>query len=150
MADEWISPTGFNDPGTQWSTETYAYDNNLDESAACNVTQLKDWSNFLELTHAALDCSKVRYYIHADTEADITQVDVDVYYGDDWHHVYEGAFTEGEWIEKELGGIYSVTAVRFSFYNNHDTWNRWARLAEVDFWWAATAAAGRSFGFIFG
>jgi len=45
------------------------------------------------------------------------QIDVDVYYQDAWHDIYQGAFTSDEWVEKSLGGIYMVEMARIRLYN---------------------------------
>jgi len=130
----WVSPTGFVDPEAEWEDEADAYDGSIYTFAYHRPPRY--WGDYLELTHAAMDCNKVRYYVS--THEYITQISVDVYYGDDWHNIYEGAFTNDEWIEKEIGTTESVTAARVKFYclwgNGYS-----AYLNEFEFWEVAAS-----------
>jgi|GEM_PF-3270897 len=56
---DWVSPTGYNDPGGAWSNETLAYDGNTGTAAQEGGWCGQQW---LELTHSALSCDKVRVY----------------------------------------------------------------------------------------
>ena len=125
----WISPTGHIDPDTQWSNEPNAYDE-IEASQAASASPGHSWSAFLELTHAAINCDKVRF--HAPFNGTQNGIDLDVYYDGDWHHVYQGIYTSNEWVEKDLGSSHSVTAARVSFYNDFfAVWNVY--LNEFDF-----------------
>jgi len=129
----WLSPTGFNDPGTEWADEANAYDNDTGTKASSEIA-IEAWSDYLELTHAALSCSKIQYWISSEGSNQITQCEIDVYYSEDWHNLYSGAPLEGEWKELAIGSTQSVTAVRFRFYNISidDPWH--AYVHEADFW----------------
>lgn len=73
----WVSPTGFNDPENDWTSEERAYDEDTTNYAVGGTVGypgVQD-TEFLELTHAALDCNKVRFWWRFGTT-----VDVDVYY----------------------------------------------------------------------
>lgn len=110
------------------------YDDNIVTYDGCIRIAPEAWGGFLELTHAALLCSKVRYYIDPSTDAEISLIDIDVYYDGSWHHVYEGAFTEDEWIEKDIpDGPIAITAMRINFYNGNANFYYDAYLAEVAF-----------------
>lgn len=100
----WISPTGHNDPDGDWSYETRAYDDDLVKWAYENGT------GYLELTHAALLCDKVRFY----TEGwyGTHTLDLDVYYGGAWHNIYSANPPEDQWVEVAIGSTESVTAAR--------------------------------------
>lgn len=119
----WISPTGHNDPGSDWVNEIRAYDTYLNLYAS-NFQVSSGWEpDFLELTHNALNCDKIRHYSDG---ADITQVDLDVYYSGAWHDVYQGIFTLKTWEEKSLGGTYLVTKLRVRYYHNATNRASWA------------------------
>ena len=121
----WITPTG----GSGWSNEANARDDFMETFAQQYISGR--WSTFLVHTHAALDCSKVRYYPH-DATWRITLVDVDVYWDSAWHDIYQGGFPRLAWVEKSLGGTYSVTQLRIRFYNPSSA--SWAKLYETDFY----------------
>lgn len=104
----WISPTG--DSGGDWGNRIYARDNNTDTYAeTVAYWGYLVWTGFLTLTHTALYCDKIKYYIGT---VEIFEVDIDVYYSGAWHHVFQGAEALNNWHEHSLGGTYSVTAVR--------------------------------------
>jgi len=110
----WVSPTGFVDEDTVWNNEGNAYDENTGTfTHQAMVPDSERWSSFIELTHAALDCDKVRFWCLYDG-TNRKNVDVDVYYGDTWVDVYEGVVASGEFVEKDvLAGEQSITALRF-------------------------------------
>jgi len=59
---------------------------------------------------------------------------VDVYYDEDWHHVYEGDTARLEWVEKNIpDGQKSVTAARFRTYKDTTSSSN-TILYEFDFW----------------
>ena len=115
MPDDWQSPTGHNDPETQWTNPTNAYDNDEGTSAVDNIAATS-WGDWLELTIAALNCNKVRFYATY-SGLGIDEIDLEVYYSGAWHGVYQGSYASNEWVEKALGGIYSVTQARVKFHN---------------------------------
>jgi len=130
----WESPTGFNDPDSKWSDETLAYDRNVGTHAT-NPIPTNSWGSYIELTHSALSCSKVRFWAIYN-ESTISQISLDVYYLSAWHNIYEGAFAHYEWVEKAIGSTQTVTAMRIKFYNNYSsTYN--AQLKEANFFGTA-------------
>jgi len=126
----WVSPTGHNDPSNDWDDEAKAYNGNTGNWAQSSDVPLNEWTGFLELTHAALDCNKVQVYVGSGDW--VANIDLDVYYDSDWHHVYQGISTDYGWMEKPLGGTYSVTALRIRLYNRGPTAD--LRICDVDFW----------------
>ena len=132
---DWISPTGFVDGDNKWNTEANAYDENTDTYAQSSVPATS-WSSYLELKHSAISCSKVRFWADY-SDSGVNKISVDVYYGGAWVLVYEGAYTDRVWIEKEiLTGTQTVTAMRAKFYNINVA-ARNVVLYEVDFWGVA-------------
>ena len=112
----WVLPTSHNDPNSDWGQEVYAYDNNTN-TGALNSFLTGTWCYYLELLHASIPCSKIRYYVGEGFHEDGNLIDVDIYYSGAWHDVYQGTFTVGAYIEKSLGGTYNITKMRIRFYN---------------------------------
>ena len=127
----WVKPTGYVDPDNHWGCEEKAYDNSITYPNVAQITSPQGWSSFLELTHAAMGCSKVRFYALYDVSY-ITSIDIDVYYNGAWHDVYEGVFTSLSWVEKAIGSNQTITAFRFRFYCP-DAGGANCDLYEVDF-----------------
>lgn len=108
----WVSPTGHNDPSSAWTTEELAYDNDLGTRATSTSE-----TAYLELTHSAILCDKVRIYVSdyfkgIEGTADL---DIDVYYGDAWHNIFSGSIAKLTWAEKSIGSTQIVTAARVKF-----------------------------------
>ncbi len=134
-ADDWVNPTGYNDPGNHWSNEENAYDDDLGTLAEWNEFGYNiPWGGFLELTTDSISCDKIRFYVGWVNRPDISdQIDVDVYKDGSWIDVYQGSFTIDEWIEKSFAqGI--VTEARFRFGQPNTAMGGKARLTEFDFW----------------
>ncbi|GAI33866.1 unnamed protein product, partial [marine sediment metagenome] len=54
----WVTPTG--DDGT-WANPERAHDDD-EETCAQKTTGADAWSTWIQLTHLALNCDKVRFY----------------------------------------------------------------------------------------
>lgn len=134
----WVLPADFVDPSETWLSETLAYDEDTETYAYDANVPADSWGRDLELTRAAINCSKVRFWTFYNV-ASQSSIDLDVYYDGAWHDVYEGSYANLEWVEKELGGTYSVTAARVKFYNEHSSSNN-LRLYEFEFWEAPVSA----------
>ena len=136
----WISPTGWNDIDDAWkkfSLITFDWTDPPDNINDGNVvtgsgsmTSGESWSSFYGLTISEISCNSVRLYA---TKATFQgDVDLDVYYDGDWHHIYQGAYDDSDWVEKVLDDTYVVTAARLRFYNNYgSSWR--LRLHEFEF-----------------
>jgi len=133
MANEWVSPTGYNDPNGSWSDESNAYDGST-LTVALSVVPARNWSNYIELTINSIFCSKIRFYAKYDGTDGINSIDLDVFKNGSWHDVYQGSFLNRVWVEKtnELDPSY-VTKMRIRFYNNRSE-GAWAALHEVQFY----------------
>jgi len=122
----WFSPTGFVDPNTRWADETNAYDEDTG-SYALNPGLQSGY--YLELTlTSAIDCNKVR--IWASDEGEDPDLDIDVFYGGDWHNIFSGVITKSTWVEKPIGSTQSVDKARVK--SNSYGWDTY--LYEFDFW----------------
>lgn len=134
----WTSPTGGS--GTNWTYPERAYDDQVGSGSSTAAYRLsipaQTWSEYLELTHAGVSGIQLRYHVNADTDSDITKIDIDIYHDSAWHDVYEGSFTENEWITKALPDasvLKTITKVRIRFWNNHASSAKSAYLTEFDF-----------------
>jgi len=107
----WRTPTGYNDPEDAWTDEEKAYDDTDSTHATKQGLVTGQWTPFLELTHDALLCDKVRFLLN---NSDFDLVDVDVYYDSAWHDVYQGSYDAyPTWNEKNIpAGLKSVTKAR--------------------------------------
>ncbi|MBU0660623.1 prepilin-type N-terminal cleavage/methylation domain-containing protein [Patescibacteria group bacterium] len=97
----WVSPTGFQDPGNKWINEARAYDGDWGLYAS-DESLIVGWGEYIVLT---LDQPTIsdRLRILADyTDADIAEVDVDVFRDGVWVDVFQGgdeATWNVDWVE---------------------------------------------------
>jgi len=136
---KWTSPTSFDDPDSAWNTETLIYDGNTTTSG---YTFTHD--HYLELIlDSAIDTDTVRIYGQI---VDLTppgayydiEVDIDLFYGADWHNIFSGTIAKNTWVEKtNPAGIKSVTKARIKSNNASYT----TRIYEFEF--EARAGAGK-------
>lgn len=131
----WISPTGHNDPFSDWSNEASAYDDNLATRAYSTGA---GWTEFLELSHTGILCNKVRFYANTQYIGG-RKITIQVYYQGSWHLVYEGSFTPLTWVEKELPSMQLVTKAQVRLYHGQSGYRR---LHEFDFWEVEPSAPG--------
>lgn len=141
----YVSPTDHLDPDNKWNDEPKAYNGNITNHAWSDWVSPGQWSSFLELLHAALDCNKFRYYMEYGPS--VTIIDFDAEYEGGWHDVFEGAIVLNTWVEISIPvGTKSVTKIRFRQYAPEFTAR--AAMADFDFW--EVELVGRSFGLIMG
>lgn len=131
----WISPTGFVDGGGTWTDEALAYDEDTVTYAVETIAAV-GWGNYLELTHAAIDCDKVQ--IWSSYQANVDLIEIDVYYSTAWHNIYSGTATVGAYVEYPIGSTESVTALRVRYSVTKK--GRWVGVNEADFWEVELAA----------
>lgn len=133
----WITPTRYYDPTSKWENEPDSHDDELDSFARSYHT-VNDpngqWSAFLYLNHSVLVCDKVRFYAKGPTgdSAQIDQVDLDVLKGGIWVDVYQGTFSDKQWVEKSFVQG-SVTAARIRFRVSTNNAGLYYELYEFDF-----------------
>lgn len=100
-ASGWVNPTGFVDAGSQWVDEPQAYDENVG-SYASNQYGGTGWGEFIEFTLPAdITSDRVRVYLDY-TDAEINQVDIDVFLDGAWYDVFLGgdeATWNGQYVE---------------------------------------------------
>lgn len=105
----WKSPTSHNDPDTEWTDHAKAYDAN-DASYAYDAVGAGVYGSFLELNIASMSCDKLKHL--SEGTGGVDTIDLDAYYDAAWHNVYEGAFTDNVYQEKDLPSAHDVTAMR--------------------------------------
>ena len=125
----WVSPTGFVDGSGTWISETLSYDGDTVTYAYEDIPA-EGWGNYLELTHAAVNCDKVQIWSGRES-TNITNIEVDVFYSGAWDNIFSGVGTFDTWIEYPIGSTESVTALRVRYYTNKKS--REAELHEAAF-----------------
>lgn len=109
-ADDWVSPTSYNDPSSAWTDETKTYDANTGTYGYTSTD-----AAYIELLVSSMDCDKVRIWAAKDGFGIWDPwVYVDVYYGSAWHNIKNGAITKSTWVELPIGSVQSVTKVRIA------------------------------------
>jgi len=113
----WTSPTSHIDADGKWSNEENVYDGDI-ATYSFNDILAASWGSYLILLINEESIDKVRFYAHYGA-LDVNIVDIDVYYDGDWHDVYEGDFSDKEWVEKDIpAGAQLVSKARIRFYND--------------------------------
>jgi len=129
---KWVSPTGQEDPDNKWTEESYAYDENTNSEA-----RVFEKNHYLELTHSALTCARVRIYAVLVTGglqnyAD-PNISIDVYYGGAWHNIFSGTIPKFTWVEKTFPKQ-SITKARIKSNDELSTYPYVSlHLGEFDF-----------------
>lgn len=130
----WVSPTGFVDGDSNWNDEANAYDGNTATLAYSPMVR-NNIGNYLELTHSAIYCDKIRLWATISATSTGTKfIFIDVYYSGGWHNIYGGTLTGGQWVEYSLGGKYNVTAIRAKFQYLDGSLTGQARIYEAAFY----------------
>ena len=132
VSPTWIKPIGYNDPDSKWINEINTYDDDVLTYAYSEAEPLS-WSSFLELNIDSMLCNKIRFFAGDTYSQYITKIDIDVYYDEAWHHVYEGTYIFQTWEEKLLNESHLVTKARIRFYNSHSTLSQGVYFHEFNF-----------------
>lgn len=134
----WISPTGSDDG--DWGDRDHTYDDN-EATYALYTENTPDWSPILVLTHAAINCDRVRIYSyqryndgewHDETE-EYRDFSIRVYRNGEWVEVFVGALDQNEWTEKSFTGG-SVTKIELKGRSTRTDVVAQTQIKEVDFW----------------
>ena len=127
----WVSPSGFNDDSSTWSSESLVYDENTGTYAYTLVPK-GGWSGYLGLTIDAVNCDRVQGWFNQGT-VNISNFELDVYYGSAWHNIQNVEPVYGQYVEFLVGSTQSVTAARFKFYSTKAA-SDGGQCYEFDFW----------------
>jgi len=129
--ENWISPTGFEDPDREWRGGINAYDEDI-TSYTFTRTPPNSWSSFLILTlNNRIKSDQVRVFTIPG--AYIDKIDIDV--SEDglvWVDAYEGFLNQNQW-EIFTFPEHNVLMARVRFHNSHLSKSETTRLAEFDF-----------------
>jgi prepilin-type N-terminal cleavage/methylation domain-containing protein len=128
----WVLPIDDDDPSGTWTNTTSAYDNNT-STYARNYHDIGEtqWSEYFYLLHSPMKADKVQFYARGGNE--VSSVDIDVYKDGAWEDVFEGSFTDKDWIEKTFSeGI--VEQVRIRFYATYANHGFFFELYELSFY----------------
>jgi hypothetical protein len=99
---DWVSPTGHDDPDSEWGNEAQIYDDDTETLGYCNSS-----GHYLYLTLTSpISCDKVRSWW--DTSSGDANVEIWVYYSEGWHKIHDGVITKGEWVETSIGSTQTV------------------------------------------
>ena len=110
-------PTSFTDSSADWTNEANAYDGDI-TSYATGAALATAWTGWLELERSSLLTNDIHYYVHTDTDPEISLIEIDTYYGGAWNDTYYGAFSEGDWVSVSINGTFAVNNVRIRGYNS--------------------------------
>jgi hypothetical protein len=133
FAAGWISPDGYNDPYYDWSTESAAYDGNVNTYAS-NPSSFLSWGGFIELTLSSpIQCGMLRIKADYDTSY-VTKADIDVYKDGAWVNVHNGSITNAAWQEFTFDEG-TVTKARFRYRYKWSSVIMW--LYELEFYESA-------------
>jgi len=126
----WVSPTSHNDTSGKWQEEAKAYDGNTG-TGALGTCDPMEGTGYLELTHSAINCDKIRFWVNT---MDAGALDaVQVYYEGGWHDT-SYSYAAGQWVEATIpAGTKSVTKIRFSARSEDEEEGGGLRLYEVEF-----------------
>ncbi len=113
------SPTGFVDGAAAWSNEALGYDDAWTTSAntTAQIAAIT-WSDFLEFTFASTNIVGVGFVAGGENAA-VNQIDIDVYYGAAWNHVYQGSLLSQQAGYAKYVSASAVTSLRVRLYNSH-------------------------------
>jgi PKD repeat protein/KaiC/GvpD/RAD55 family RecA-like ATPase len=127
--EQWLPPTGYQDPSSAWDSETLAYDNNTETASSSNI-DAGSWSAYLILNANAITCGKIRYYF-SHSSGNVNELQIDIY-NSTWTNVYDGNGPWGQWSNVSFASK-SVTQMRMRFYNAHHSKSETAYICEAQF-----------------
>jgi len=118
----WVRATSTNDPDEAWGNDAKAIDGDTGTQAYISAGGA---GKFLELIlTASISCDKIRLY----TGSTLATMDVDLYYDEDWHHLYLDTPTPNQWVEVAIGATETVEKARV-------TWSAdYKAISELEFW----------------
>ncbi len=131
----WVSP--IDDAGDGWALKHQARDDDTDTYSYDPSVPMSGWNDPIWLLHySGVLCDKIRYFIHPDTAQSIAFIKIYVWdpFWIEQTLVYQGAFNENVWIEKDIPDAPKLLgAVTFEFYNNNPFEEAMVCFAEADF-----------------
>ena len=139
LAGGWHDPTSYVDPDVVWTDEAKAYDGNTGTYAYEDISGIA-WGSYLQLVIAATYCESVRIYPTRE-DADITTMDIDIYYDGVWTNVYSDTPTYGAYNTVTFSSPKLISQARIRFYNSNAEQTE-GRINDFDFGQDDTAPSG--------
>jgi len=129
MADDWVSPDSIEDTGENWHSGTLGLiiDGDSGTFGCCPGLNPGFWTHAAEMTlDTGIQCDKVRIdagnWYDEESEEYSAIINLDVYWDDAWHDVYDGALSYHSPAQKliDSGNTHLVTKARANFQYNGD------------------------------
>lgn len=126
MADDWVSPDSSSPESEDWEgVATATYDENTGTFNYVEDLAIDGWTSYMQLLlDSPIQCDKVRIYaslalynLEEEWEYFNPYIVLEAYYNDAWQSVFTGFILDNTWVEKVLGGTYTVTKARVKFQN---------------------------------
>jgi len=131
---DWVSPTSYIDPDTDWTDEALAYDEDNSTYAYSSIPAgspgVGAWLELWLVEQTAIN--KIRFDVLKDSDIDTCQVEL--YYDGSWQALYStNTHANHTWYEVSIGSTKMVSAARITFQNTDavDPHNAW--LYEFEF-----------------
>ncbi len=128
----WTLPTTYSDPSNKWESEADIMDDDT-TTFGRSYHNIGDpqWSSFVYFNHPGINSNKLRIYALYNSESNA--VDVDVYKDGVWEDVYQGAFSDRQWVEYSYSEG-NITQARVRFYTNYANHGFFWELYDFSFW----------------
>lgn len=132
--DNWTSPTGFDDPSSQWDYEAEAFDGDTSTGARDEVSG-GFYSSYLHLTSSLGYCSKIRFCCSKEPSVDGNPyVDVEAYYDGQWNSLYsDDSHLGNQWYEVSFSSI-ETNEFRIRIRNSSGSSFRYVHIYEFQYW----------------
>jgi len=139
----WVSPSGYEDPNSDWNDESEAYDGSTASSAQTTVGYTDwTWTSFIELTHGSMRCTKIKFYAWYDNSYCRT-MDLDRSNGgSSWTGVFQSSFLDRQWVTKTFSET-TVTHARIRFEARKLIGYVYPDVFELEFFWLAPTGSAQ-------
>ena len=132
FADDWVSPTGFEDPDSKWSNEVNAYDEDTATYTAHATISANTWGSYLVLTIDEITSDVLRMWNTYSGFFSPSFSQVDIYNGS-WYNIYDSIFIVGAQFFNYTYSETKLTAMRVR-YKSSLYFASTPYVNEVDFW----------------
>lgn len=112
-------PQGFSDPGTGWTDEAKAYDEDTGTWALSGAVGGGVNTSYLVLTTTSnITCGGVYFYIDSSVPDAADTITINVNYDSGFQLLYTGTFSVDTWTYKYIGNLESTAEIEIRFHNN--------------------------------
>jgi len=113
ISGNWTTPTGTNDPDTQWTDDAKAIDG-LTATFAHDTVGVGAWTSYLEISFTSpIWLDNIRTW----TANNPTTREIDIWTGAGWQNVVSEADTSGAWQTSDLGSLYNASLIRIRLFS---------------------------------